>query len=211
MIHCPACGAWIMVPSPRRPRTSEVVVVTHEDLADLPDVAARRGAVRQRRKSARPRPRHTRLRATHVGKKCPYCLSQIKPQGQMVVCPECGIPHHPECWEENGGCTTWGCTAAPRRGPQAVVFQVPRGPTGQADFEALNRLYSAYRRAQVPVSRPIGPGAGAAIAGMLAAGLFLTGLLLYAQDYPGWYFFILLAVFLGTAAVSHMLRREQRG
>jgi len=32
----------------------------------------------------------------------------------MTVCPECGIPHHTDCWNENGGCTVWGCRAAPK-------------------------------------------------------------------------------------------------
>lgn len=30
-----------------------------------------------------------------------------------VVCTECSTPHHKECWEENGGCTTFGCQESP--------------------------------------------------------------------------------------------------
>ena len=26
-----------------------------------------------------------------------------------MQCPACKVPHHQECWEENGGCTTFGC------------------------------------------------------------------------------------------------------
>lgn len=32
----------------------------------------------------------------------------------MTGCPSCGIPHHTECWQENGGCTVLGCTAGPQ-------------------------------------------------------------------------------------------------
>jgi uncharacterized Zn finger protein (UPF0148 family) len=42
-------------------------------------------------------------------KNCPYCQSPVKRNEATVVCPECGISHHPECWEENEGCTTFGC------------------------------------------------------------------------------------------------------
>jgi len=44
-----------------------------------------------------------------VGAKCPYCQTKIK-RGELVkICPHCGLPHHWECWRENGGCTTYGC------------------------------------------------------------------------------------------------------
>ncbi len=45
----------------------------------------------------------------YVGKICPYCKTEIKEGDEVKVCPECGIPHHAGCWEENHGCTTFGC------------------------------------------------------------------------------------------------------
>lgn len=45
----------------------------------------------------------------YAGKICPYCKMEIKEDDEVKVCPECGIPHHAACWEENGGCTTSGC------------------------------------------------------------------------------------------------------
>ena len=42
---------------------------------------------------------------------CPYCRSEL--DEQALECPGCGTPHHPECFEENGGCTVFGCSAAP--------------------------------------------------------------------------------------------------
>ena len=42
---------------------------------------------------------------------CPYCRSPF--DGPPFECPGCGAPHHAECFEENGGCTVFGCTAAP--------------------------------------------------------------------------------------------------
>lgn len=45
----------------------------------------------------------------YVGKLCPYCKAEIKDGDEVTVCPECGIPHHADCWKENGGCTTFGC------------------------------------------------------------------------------------------------------
>lgn len=46
-----------------------------------------------------------------IGKICPYCKAEIKEGDEVKVCPECGIPHHAACWEENKGCATSGCKA----------------------------------------------------------------------------------------------------
>jgi hypothetical protein len=46
-------------------------------------------------------------------KTCPYCQSAIKQETDTIYCSDCGTPHHTECWDENGGCTTYGCTQNP--------------------------------------------------------------------------------------------------
>ena len=45
----------------------------------------------------------------YVGKLCPFCKSEIKDYEEIVVCSDCGMPHHKNCWIENKGCTTFGC------------------------------------------------------------------------------------------------------
>jgi hypothetical protein len=45
----------------------------------------------------------------HIGKVCPYCHTPIKPDSVIYVCTSCDIPHHEDCWAENGGCSTYGC------------------------------------------------------------------------------------------------------
>ncbi len=42
-------------------------------------------------------------------KVCPYCMMPIQQGERVISCPKCGIPHHRDCWDENGGCTTYGC------------------------------------------------------------------------------------------------------
>lgn len=36
--------------------------------------------------------------------KCPVCDKQFKKGDDIVVCPECGAPHHRECYEKEGHC-----------------------------------------------------------------------------------------------------------
>lgn len=48
---------------------------------------------------------------------CPYCRYVIKVGVPAIVCPACALPHHEECWRENGGCTTYGCAVSARNRP----------------------------------------------------------------------------------------------
>ena len=45
-----------------------------------------------------------------AGKTCPFCKSPLMEGEAVVFCSHCEMPHHLECWKENGGCTTFGCT-----------------------------------------------------------------------------------------------------
>jgi hypothetical protein len=50
---------------------------------------------------------------------CPYCRGTIDASvEEPKVCPGCGTPHHADCFEENGGCTVFGCSAAPAEEPK---------------------------------------------------------------------------------------------
>ncbi len=51
--------------------------------------------------------------SSNVGENCPYCQTPIKPGVPVLICNECGMPHHAECWQENHGCTTFGCQGSP--------------------------------------------------------------------------------------------------
>ncbi len=59
------------------------------------------------------------MRQKHIGKTCPFCQFPIKQDSETILCSSCQIPHHRECWLENGGCTTFGC-----RGLSEVVHHL---------------------------------------------------------------------------------------
>ena len=59
--------------------------------------------------------------AEYIGKTCPYCRFPIKPGEDIVVCPACKVPHHEDCWRENGGCTTYGCTGVVASAPRPAI------------------------------------------------------------------------------------------
>jgi hypothetical protein len=72
--------------------------------------------------------------AEYVGKICPYCRFPIKPGQDIVVCPACKVPHHAECWQENNGCTTYGCTGTITAPPSAIPPPIARQPQPPGPF-----------------------------------------------------------------------------
>jgi hypothetical protein len=57
----------------------------------------------------------------YIGKTCPYCKTEITSSEDLKVCPSCNMPHHQSCWDENKGCTTFGCS-------EQYVQQTPQQP-----------------------------------------------------------------------------------
>lgn len=53
---------------------------------------------------------------------CPYCRVPIEAgEAELTVCPGCATPHHADCYAENGGCTVFGCAAAPPAEPKLSI------------------------------------------------------------------------------------------
>ena len=49
---------------------------------------------------------------------CPYCQGPIAEGEETIVCTGCETPHHKDCYEENNGCTVFGCQCAPPEEPK---------------------------------------------------------------------------------------------
>ena len=53
---------------------------------------------------------------------CPYCRMAFDDPGPArIFCTACGMPHHEDCYQENGGCTVFGCPRAPADDPKVHV------------------------------------------------------------------------------------------
>ena len=42
-----------------------------------------------------------------TNEKCPVCNNTFNPDDDIVVCPECGTPHHRDCYKENKNCANF--------------------------------------------------------------------------------------------------------
>jgi len=59
--------------------------------------------------------------AAVAGKICPYDQYPIAVGDPIIICPACRVPHHADCWRENGGCTTYGCIQGPAQVAHAAA------------------------------------------------------------------------------------------
>lgn len=69
---------------------------------------------------------------------CPYCQSPIEEGMAVIVCPSCHVPHHADCWRENGRCTTFGCDSG--AGKAEVSADSDRKPGPAARVRGGRRL-----------------------------------------------------------------------
>jgi predicted amidophosphoribosyltransferase len=83
---------------------------------------------------------------------CPYCKTELTEADDIVCCSVCEMPHHRECWAENGGCTTFGCIGTIREAndPEAQTLETyaseTQGPAAQASEGQRSVAFSAGER-----------------------------------------------------------------
>lgn len=82
----------------------------------------------------------------YIGKICPYCKTPLAQGDAVVFCSICDMPHHKDCWKENQGCTTFGCTGTIK---EIVESAIPPtvAPTERQSMQMP-------RRANVPINVP---------------------------------------------------------
>jgi RING finger family protein len=60
-------------------------------------------------------------------KRCQICKTLIREDEATTTCADCDTAHHQECWEGVGGCSTYGCRAAPRLEKAPAPSTIGRG------------------------------------------------------------------------------------
>lgn len=73
-----------------------------------------------------------------IGGACPYCREEVTPGDVATVCPTCGTPHHTDCWNENGGCTVFGCSQAPSE-EEKISVAAPAPPNSDSQHVSTSQ------------------------------------------------------------------------
>jgi hypothetical protein len=95
---------------------------------------------------------------------CSICQWEMMADAQTHRCPDCGLTFHAECWQENRGCSAYGC-------PQVNALADPRD--AQVDEEEIGAPpHSSERRARASWEKPLlAASVAASLLGVIAFGL----------------------------------------
>jgi hypothetical protein len=89
---------------------------------------------------------------------CPYCRGPIDAAiEEPKVCPGCGTPHHADCFEENGGCTVFGCSAAPAEEPKLSLTASDLAAGGAAAIPVAPRTVGSTLPSTLHLEAPAQP------------------------------------------------------
>jgi TM2 domain-containing membrane protein YozV len=155
---------------------------------------------------------------------CPYCRMPFDEAAPpKVFCTACGMPHHEDCYQENGGCTVFGCKRAPADDPKLQVSQsdlsavsVPVQQYAPVQYAPVAQ-YTPAMQQPAPVqgyqpsrySGPLGLSQAAAIApAQVSAALPVPSQPAYVAPVNGHSYksrtsYIVLGIFLGALGVHN--------
>jgi len=150
---------------------------------------------------------------------CPYCRTGLPdgPDANKVFCNGCGTPHHQDCYNENGGCTVFGCRCAPADDPKLQVSYselqtVPLVQTAQPQpvvatpVQYQPSLYSGpLGLSQSAASPQAGTATSAVATSAPAAGYAASPQVpyVYARAPKARIGFVLLGIFLGALGIHN--------
>lgn len=141
---------------------------------------------------------------------CPYCRMPFdEASPPRIFCTSCGMPHHEDCYSENGGCTVFGCKCAPADDPKLEV--------SQSDLSAVSMPAQQYapvaqQVSSVPQYQPsryggplgLSQAAGTAPAQVAApAGYSYASAPLYGRSHKSRTTYIVLGIFLGAFGIHN--------
>jgi hypothetical protein len=142
--------------------------------------------------------------------RCTTCGTRIQATEPTQACADCGQTYHKSCWDEVGGCATFGCARAPVAGKPAAPSSAG---AGWGDFKNCPQCHSRIGSsllvctcgASFPYAAPMTSDQyGQWTADLRSAkGLKLTVLMLFVLSLTG-----VLAPILGPA--SYLLVRHRR-
>jgi uncharacterized Zn finger protein (UPF0148 family) len=81
---------------------------------------------------------------------CPVCGTLIENNDAKIVCPSCKATFHAECWQDNKGCSTYGCKQVNALNPPMKVEIPQSGQTrGMSRNQMLQQLAARLNRGEI--------------------------------------------------------------
>jgi hypothetical protein len=85
---------------------------------------------------------------------CGVCQSPIHPSEQSTTCPDCALTFHADCWQENYGCSAYGCSQvnvlSPRTAVEVLDEDSPGSPLAVSQTDAPDDEFGAAAAGVAP-------------------------------------------------------------
>jgi TM2 domain-containing membrane protein YozV len=94
---------------------------------------------------------------------CPYCRMPFdEASPPRIFCTACGMPHHEDCYQENGGCTVIGCKRAPADEPkvQVALSDLSAVPVPAQQYAPVAQQYAPVAQQYAPMVQQPAPVQG---------------------------------------------------
>lgn len=103
---------------------------------------------------------------TYAGEQCPVCKKEFTGDDDVVVCPECGTPHHRSCYAEKNRCENaekhpTGFFWEPKRAPQLAGDASPKQPQADEQSNGHRVIFCPNCGRENPAEEPVCTGCGA--------------------------------------------------
>ncbi|MGZ4897937.1 MAG: NINE protein [Candidatus Angelobacter sp.] len=150
---------------------------------------------------------------------CPYCRMPFdEASPPRIFCTACGMPHHEDCYRENGGCTVFGCKCAPADDPKLQVSQSDLSAVSvpaQPYVPAVQPSAPVQQYQRSPYGGPLGLSQAAATAPapiattvpnpsqQAPAGYPYAAMPVYGRTYKSRTAYIVLGIFLGALGIHN--------
>jgi TM2 domain-containing membrane protein YozV len=138
---------------------------------------------------------------------CPYCrMAFDEAAPPKIFCTACGMPHHEDCYRENGGCTVFGCKCAPADDPKLQVSQSDLSaiPVTAQPYAPVSQPYVAPQYQSPAYGGPLGLSQAAAAAPARASAYQpYTSPLSFDRPHKSRTTYIVLGIFLGALGVHN--------
>ncbi|MGC2743056.1 MAG: NINE protein [Candidatus Angelobacter sp.] len=155
---------------------------------------------------------------------CPYCRMPFdEASPPQIFCTACGMPHHEDCYQENGGCTVFGCKRAPADEPkvQVALSDLSAVPVPVQQYAPVAQQYAPAMQQPTPVqgyqpsrySGPLGLSQAAAAPAQVpaaapnssqtAAPAYPYAAPAYASVHKSRTSYIVLGIFLGALGIHN--------
>ena len=134
--------------------------------------------------------------------KCAVCHSQIQEDEESTQCPDCAMQFHIECWQENFGCSSYGCPQVDvLKPPEAVSALTPHDAAAESVAEAPADTSSTPWDLVLLAASVVGAFVGAMAFGSIALVVAIVSLIVLIRGKQRRPLFLVLAILISIVGV----------